>query len=276
MQTSATVVGIFAALAAAQLPSGFPDCGVTCITNMLGQAGDLGCNGTDATCLCTNANFVYGIRDCANESCADHASEVIQYGVDYCAAQGIAIGGFPSASSGTVAPTTTVEATGSPTSGSQSGGESTEIVSTITNSDGSAISTTTIATTTDEASGTAVPIATTELVTTTTNSDGSVATSTFSTSTIFSSGAASSDSESGSATESASLTTITSASSFTSDGTTGVTSITTTGPASSATGGSEETTTGGEGASSTAEGFAAQQTAAPALVAAAGLVFLML
>ncbi|KAI0601714.1 hypothetical protein F4775DRAFT_350186 [Biscogniauxia sp. FL1348] len=288
MQISAMILGVFAAMAVAQspFPSGFPDCGATCFNNMWALSSDLGCSGIDASCLCTKPDFAYGVRDCANESCSDHATEVIQFGSDWCAAQGIAIGGFPSASGGTVSPTTTVEATGSPITGSESGGASTEIVSTITNSDGSAVSTTTIATTSGSASGsgvsgTAVPVATTELVTTTTNSDGSESTSTFSTSTIFSSGAAGSGTESGSGTEtgSASLTTITSESSFTSDGTTGVASITSTSTAAaSETGGNGESTTGGEGATSTtAAGLAAQQTAAPVgLVAAAGLVFLML
>ncbi|KAI1634182.1 hypothetical protein F4809DRAFT_619918 [Biscogniauxia mediterranea] len=288
MQTSAMILGVFAALAAAQsspFPSGFPDCGATCFNNMWDLATQLGCTGIDASCLCTKPDFAYGVRDCATESCSDNATEVIQFGADWCAAQGIAIGGFPSGSAGTVSPTTTVEATGAPITGSQSGGAS-EIVSTITDSDGSAISTTTIATASDSAPGspsvTAVPVATTELLTTTTDSDGSVATSTFSTSTIFSSGPATSGTETGSPTETGtgSVTTITSESSFTSDGTTGVTSITSTSTeaATNPTGGSGESPTGGEGATdTTAAGLAAQQTAAPAgLFAAAGLAFLML
>ncbi|KAI1488975.1 hypothetical protein F5X96DRAFT_42111 [Biscogniauxia mediterranea] len=286
MQISAMILGIFAALAAAQspFPSGFPDCGATCFNNMWGLATQLGCTGIDASCLCTKPDFAYGVRDCATESCSDNATEVIQFGADWCAAQGIAIGGFPSGSAGTVSPTTTVEATGSPITGSPTGGAS-EVVSTITDSDGSAISTTTIATTSDTATGspsvTVVPVATTELLTTTTDTDGSVATSTFSTSTIFSSGPAT-GTETGSPTETVtgSVTTITSESSFTSDGTTGVTSITSTSTeaVTTPTDGNGESPTGGEGATdTTAAGLAAQQTAAPVgLFAAAGLAFLML
>ncbi|KAI1506136.1 hypothetical protein F5X99DRAFT_404184 [Biscogniauxia marginata] len=268
MQSSAILVGIFAAFAVAQappFPSGFPECGATCINNMVGQSSELGCSSGDASCLCTNPDFAYGIRDCATESCSDSSSQIVQFGVDWCAQNGVIIGGFPSASNtGTVSPSTTVDATGSASSGSQSGATS-EILSTTTNSDGS-VSTTTLGTTTDEgsASGTVVPITTTELVSTVTNSDGSVSTTTFSTSTVFST----SGTESGSGS-----TTITTESTFTSDGSTGVTSVTTTAPVSSEEGGSEATSTDGENGSATdSPGVGAQQTAAPAgLVAAAVL-----
>jgi hypothetical protein len=58
---------------------------------MLAQSVALGCpyvNGLpDATCLCSNANFGYGIRDCSVAACggADAAAPVIAYGSAYCA-----------------------------------------------------------------------------------------------------------------------------------------------------------------------------------------------
>ena len=62
----------------------------TCINNMLGQAKSLGCpnlsNSTpNGTCLCENANFGYGIRDCTSESCPQAEQQaVISYGLGYC------------------------------------------------------------------------------------------------------------------------------------------------------------------------------------------------
>ena len=63
-----------------------------CINNMLGQASALGCpnlsNGQpDACCLCGNADFGYGVRDCSTESCPKGAdlNAIISYGVNYCA-----------------------------------------------------------------------------------------------------------------------------------------------------------------------------------------------
>ena len=37
---------------------------------MLGQFAQLGCTSeTDIKCLCSKPNFMYGVRDCTNESC---------------------------------------------------------------------------------------------------------------------------------------------------------------------------------------------------------------
>ena len=61
---------------------------------MLGQAAALGCDATDASCLCNNVRFGYGIRDCADAVCQNgNAETVIQFGVSYCAS-----GEIPSAS----------------------------------------------------------------------------------------------------------------------------------------------------------------------------------
>jgi len=53
---------------------------------MIAQAGFLGCKPGDSFCLCNNANFGYGIRDCANQAChPSDAVAVINYGINYCA-----------------------------------------------------------------------------------------------------------------------------------------------------------------------------------------------
>jgi hypothetical protein len=54
---------------------------------MLAQAGNLGCPGAEASCLCGNANFGYGIRDCTLESCPENdRNAVLSYGLAYCQA----------------------------------------------------------------------------------------------------------------------------------------------------------------------------------------------
>ena len=54
---------------------------------MLGQASSLGCpNESDVSCLCKNMNFLYGVRDCSNESCSSaDAATVISFGTQFCA-----------------------------------------------------------------------------------------------------------------------------------------------------------------------------------------------
>ncbi|RYP54223.1 hypothetical protein DL768_001002 [Monosporascus sp. mg162] len=119
MKTSAILVGLSAALAAAQatFPAGFPECGQVCITNMLNMANNFGC-GLNPDCLCTRPDFLYGIRDCSNEYCQDPnaAAQSINYGAQYCADAGIAISGLPSnTASATASAYTTVLATAYPT-----------------------------------------------------------------------------------------------------------------------------------------------------------------
>lgn len=62
---------------------------------MIGMADDFKCGSTDAACLCKNANFEFGVRDCANESCGskDDAEKVIAYGKEYCKKAGAGSGG---------------------------------------------------------------------------------------------------------------------------------------------------------------------------------------
>lgn len=57
---------------------------------MIGKAGEFKCDASDVACLCKNADFKYGVRDCANESCGnkDDAQKVITWGEGYCAKAG--------------------------------------------------------------------------------------------------------------------------------------------------------------------------------------------
>ncbi|KAJ4154724.1 hypothetical protein LMH87_000004 [Akanthomyces muscarius] len=65
--------------------SQLPTCGQTCMNNMIGQYTELGCHYQDPACLCKNANFGYGVRDCANGACGSNvASTVIAFESAYC------------------------------------------------------------------------------------------------------------------------------------------------------------------------------------------------
>jgi hypothetical protein len=59
---------------------------------MVAQYSALGCaSPTDSACLCANANFGYGIRDCSNGACGADvaaASSAIAYGSAYCSCAG--------------------------------------------------------------------------------------------------------------------------------------------------------------------------------------------
>ncbi|KAI8959987.1 hypothetical protein F5Y11DRAFT_331257 [Daldinia sp. FL1419] len=311
MKVSAILISASAALVAAQgsgFPQNFPTCGVTCINNMLSQAASLGCSEITPSCLCTKQNFIYGVRDCATESCPDQsvAQQVIQYGSQYCASVGVDVSGIPSATGSNPSASTTVVATASPTgnsasqgsasstSGSESsatGGSATEGSSSkshsftiVTGSYGDVYISEITAVDSTSGTGVVVPITTETVSTTISGSSGpvtsAVVSTVFSTSGASASGSATSGTESGSATESASVTTGVIESSVTTNGSTLVTSITTTGPASSHTSeGSSETSSGAgnEESGSSTSNPAAQRTAAPAgILAAAGLAALML
>ena len=62
----------------------------TCVTNLLGQADALGCpvvdGQPDALCLCSNADFGYGVRDCSIQACpaGTDTNSIISYGLAYC------------------------------------------------------------------------------------------------------------------------------------------------------------------------------------------------
>ncbi|KAA8622148.1 hypothetical protein SMACR_09577 [Sordaria macrospora] len=63
-----------------------PSCGQTCFNNMVAQYSALGCASPEPSCLCKNANFGYGLRDCSNGACGTAAaSSVMAYGSSYCA-----------------------------------------------------------------------------------------------------------------------------------------------------------------------------------------------
>ncbi|PMB71535.1 GPI-anchored CFEM domain protein A [Beauveria bassiana] len=60
-----------AAIATAQDVSSLAQCGQTCANNMLAasKAQELGCSANDLRCLCDNANFGFGLRDCSAAIC---------------------------------------------------------------------------------------------------------------------------------------------------------------------------------------------------------------
>ncbi|KAI1457929.1 hypothetical protein F4805DRAFT_160661 [Annulohypoxylon moriforme] len=279
MKTSAILIGVGAAMAAAQditYPSGFPDCGKTCINNMLNQASELGCTDVAPSCLCTKQNFIYGVRDCATESCQDQslAQQVIQYGSQYCASVGVDVSGIPTATGTNPTASTTVLATASPTNNPivvRLLNSYPVLTSLLTKSKG-----TTQESNSNGATG-SIPISTATFETSFTAS-GSAIESTV-TSTIFS-GEASSSGTVASGSESGSGTASVIESTTTTNGSTLATTTTGTEAASSqaSESGSSESRTGSSSEShSSTSNPAAQRTAAPAgFIAAAGLAALML
>jgi CFEM domain len=56
-----------------------------CLQNMLALAPALGCSAADATCLCENPNFLYGVRDCSIEACGASEQQIAEaFAVSYC------------------------------------------------------------------------------------------------------------------------------------------------------------------------------------------------
>ncbi len=68
--------------------SSLASCGQLCVNNMVAQYSALGCaSPADSACLCANANFGYGLRDCSNGACGADvaaASSAVAYGSAYC------------------------------------------------------------------------------------------------------------------------------------------------------------------------------------------------
>jgi hypothetical protein len=88
-----TVFGLVAA-AAAQSSSDLPQCGQTCVSNMVSAAKsqELGCDAGDVSCLCTNQDFIYGLRDCSAAICnSEQAAAVVAYGLALCRQAGVQI-----------------------------------------------------------------------------------------------------------------------------------------------------------------------------------------
>ena len=55
------------------------------MNNRLGQYSTLGCSSADPACVCRNANFGYGIRDCTNGACGSSiGASIIAWASNYC------------------------------------------------------------------------------------------------------------------------------------------------------------------------------------------------
>lgn len=63
---------------------------------MIGAAKseELGCDTGDLQCLCTNQDFIYGLRDCSRAICNDEqAAQVLEYGLSVCRRKFIRLSG---------------------------------------------------------------------------------------------------------------------------------------------------------------------------------------
>jgi hypothetical protein len=49
------------------------------------KSQELGCDAGDIGCLCTNQDFIYGLRDCSAAICnSEQAAQVLNYGLEIC------------------------------------------------------------------------------------------------------------------------------------------------------------------------------------------------
>ncbi|KAK2738055.1 hypothetical protein CKAH01_07433 [Colletotrichum kahawae] len=81
LQATASVVLLGAVHA--QLDS-LPPCGISCVNTVIAKG--FGCASQDNACLCKQQDFVFGVRDCASQSCsADVATKVNNYVTSLCA-----------------------------------------------------------------------------------------------------------------------------------------------------------------------------------------------
>ncbi|KAH7177696.1 hypothetical protein DER46DRAFT_589306 [Fusarium sp. MPI-SDFR-AT-0072] len=56
------------------------------------KSQELGCDAGDIGCLCTNQNFIYGLRDCSAAICnSEQAAQVLNYGLEICRRAGVQI-----------------------------------------------------------------------------------------------------------------------------------------------------------------------------------------
>ncbi|KAM0199733.1 hypothetical protein ACHAPA_010360 [Fusarium lateritium] len=120
--TFLTIFGL-AAAAVAQSTNQLPQCGQTCASNMVSaeKSRELGCDAGDVSCLCTNSDFIYGLRDCSAAICNDEqAAAVLSYGLEICRRAGVAI---------------TTGASGSVSASATGSGAVRTILSTLTESD---------------------------------------------------------------------------------------------------------------------------------------------
>uniref|UniRef100_A0A1Y1K5X0 CFEM domain-containing protein n=1 Tax=Photinus pyralis TaxID=7054 RepID=A0A1Y1K5X0_PHOPY len=299
MKSAAFAFTLVAAVAAQDLAA-LAQCGQTCANNMMaaGKAEELGCKENDLKCLCSNVNFSYGLRDCAHAICTEQdANKVVDYGVKVCRDSGVAItggtGGPSQTGSNGEATQTGSNGAGASHTGSNSGeashsatggGEATQtgesgsgaqvttIYSTETGTDGKVI-TTPVATSTIEGGNSGNSDASGSVLTYTTN--GSQVVTTLATAVSSPTGTESSGAtETGSGSESSTggsgseSSTGGSGSESTSEGNGGA--------SQTSEGGAGSQTTGNGGATSTSKGLAAQITAAPGILAAAGLAALLI
>ncbi|KAG5660732.1 hypothetical protein KAF25_003338 [Fusarium avenaceum] len=162
--TFLTVFGL-AAAAVAQSTNQLPQCGQTCASNMVSaeKSRELGCDTGDVSCLCTNSNFIYGLRDCSAAICNDEqAAAVLSYGLEICRRAGVAI---------------TTGASGSVSASATGSGAVRTILSTLTES-GSTI-TSAVSTISGTATGTdAADVSVSTYISVFTNSEGDEVTST--------------------------------------------------------------------------------------------------
>ncbi|KAM0244190.1 hypothetical protein ACHAP5_006490 [Fusarium lateritium] len=120
--TFLTIFGL-AAAAVAQSTNQLPQCGQTCASNMVSaeKSRELGCDAGDVSCLCTNSDFIYGLRDCSAAICNDEqAAAVLSYGLEICRRAGVAI---------------TTGASGSVSASATGSGAVRTVLSTLTESD---------------------------------------------------------------------------------------------------------------------------------------------
>ncbi|KEZ46909.1 hypothetical protein SAPIO_CDS0249 [Scedosporium apiospermum] len=155
--TTALILAAGAVGIHAQDVSSLPPCGQVCIQNMIGKAGEFGCQSTDVACLCRSRDFVYGIRDCSVESCSSSAEQVIQYGVDFCRSQGIEVSTDGEGGATNASPTDTAATN---TAGTDTAGTTTETPATETTTPSPATETATETATTPTTTGEATETAT--------------------------------------------------------------------------------------------------------------------
>lgn len=286
MKSVVVALSLVAAVAAQDLAA-LAQCGQTCANNMMSPAkvAELGCKSNDLKCLCSNVNFLYGLRDCSRAICSEQdANKVVEYGMKACHGAGVVVtGGNGGASQSGGAS----HSGGASQSGGNTGAQVTTIYSTATGTDGKVI-TTPVATSTIEGgssdhNGSAHV---TTLYSTATGTDGQVITTPIATSTI----------EGGNGGAGGAI-----LSTYTTDGSQVVVTLSTqmSQPSGSGTESGSASQTPSEGASTTAmtsattsagsqsseaapsttstsSGFAAHITAAPGLLAAAGLAALLI
>ncbi|KAJ9156038.1 hypothetical protein NKR23_g1498 [Pleurostoma richardsiae] len=194
---SAAVLLLVAGLVNTQSFADLPVCGQTCINNMRNSAASLlGC--TDNTqldsCICSNSNFQFGVRDCAVQNCgADEAPAVTNYASSFCGTATAAVAAATSsvvpAAAATATPTTTplAETTEPPATSTTPTSQAVESVAQIPSSTSTSVNEVVAVTSTPVATPTSSPIA---AITSATETSASSSTSVSSTTTSTSSSTA--------------------------------------------------------------------------------------